>query len=114
LVAPPADFDADATGIWLETQEHLEKQHIWEESDAATLERYVRCLVRAKTARNAVESQFVEGSMGQMVAHPGLKLAREAERDAHVYAESLLLTPQMRKRHEITARDTADDLEKLI
>jgi hypothetical protein len=36
-----------------------------------------------------------------IVAHPGLRVAAEAERDAARYAQALLLTPESRKRHNI-------------
>lgn len=38
------------------------------------------------------------GSQGQLVPHPDLKTAREAERDANDYAKELLLTPASRAK----------------
>ena len=63
----------------------------------------------ARTARQAAEAEpFVEGSKGQLVAHPGLRVAAEAERDACRYAGALLLTPEARKRHEIVPATTGE------
>jgi len=38
------------------------------------------------------------GSQGQIVPHPDLKTARDAERDANDYAKELLLTPAARQK----------------
>jgi phage terminase small subunit len=76
---------------------------------------YVRKLLLAKTSREAAElDPFVEGSKGQLVAHPGLKVSREAERDALSIAKALLLTPEARKRHQVAAHADEGDLDSLL
>jgi P27 family predicted phage terminase small subunit len=105
-VPPPDDLDEAAKALWRRVQRHLREQRTWQDTDAELLESYVRAIALARTARlTAAASPFVEGSKGQLVAHPGLKVAAEAERDAHRYATALLLTPEARKRHEVKPPD---------
>lgn len=66
-------------------------------------ERYVRCLSRARKFYAQAEAKpWATGSMGQQVAHPAFKLAREAEQDAHRYAEALYLTPKSAREAGLT------------
>lgn len=51
--------------------------------------------VRRELSRDAFTAF---GSQGQLVQHPDLKTAREAERDANDYATALLLTPAARQK----------------
>ncbi len=101
-VPPPDSLHEGAKALWRRVQRHLREQGTWQDTDAELLEAYVRTVTIARTARQAAGSTpFVEGSKGQLVAHPGLKVAAEAERDAVRYAGALLLTPEARKRHEV-------------
>lgn len=107
---PPDDFDHDSKALWKKSIKDLEEQETWEASDVPTLERYVRATERARLAReglprrNGVIVLTDEGSKGQLVQHPNVKTAREAERDAHEYAKDLLLTPKAREQHEIAKK----------
>jgi P27 family predicted phage terminase small subunit len=106
---PPQDLDGDSKALWKKTRKQLEEQNTWHDSDAATLERYIRALERARQARaslprdkkTGVLQLTTKGSKGQLVQHPNVKTIREAERDAHEYAKDLLLTPKSREQHEI-------------
>ncbi len=104
---PPQDLDAESKALWKKTQKQLEEQSTWRESDMPTLERYVRAMERARLAREGLPRSrgkvklTAEGSQGQLVQHPNVKTAREAERDAHEYAKDLLLTPKAREQHQI-------------
>jgi P27 family predicted phage terminase small subunit len=92
--------------VYGEARKALEDQGTWQDTDAPLLEAYVRSLVLAQQARKAVASSpFTEGSRGQLVAHPGVKVASDAERDAERYARALLLTPEARSRHDVRSRD---------
>lgn len=52
-----------------------------------------------KVERNLMRTAYTAwGSQGQLVPHPDLKTAREAERDANDYARELLLTPASRAK----------------
>lgn len=93
--------------LWRKTIKQLEEQNTWQASDMPTLERYIRATERACVAREGmvdadgkIELTCV-GSKGQLVQHPNIKTAREAERDAHEYAKDLLLTPKAREQHQL-------------
>ena len=70
----------------------------------------MRNVVAARGARAAAAAQpYVEGSSGQLVAHPGLRVADTAEAAATRYATALLLTPEARSRHSIKAPEKTSD-----
>jgi P27 family predicted phage terminase small subunit len=101
-VPPPGDLDAQSKRLWRKTRKALQAQHTWRDSDDELLARYVRACERARLAREAMAGELTAtGSKGQNVAHPNLKTARDAERDAHDYATALLLTPESRRRHDV-------------
>jgi|SRR5215212_1245362 len=101
-VAPPEDFDEASRSLWQRVQGHLREQETWGDTDAELLEAYVRAVATFRAARRGSASEpFVDGSKGQLVAHPGLKVAAGAEGVAHRFASSLLLTPEARKRYEV-------------
>jgi len=107
-VPPPTDLDAKAKRLWRDTRNALQEQGDWIDSDAQALERYVRACERARLARDGIprdeDGRLVltaPGSKGQIVQHPNVKTAREAERDAADYAAALLLTPAARKRADV-------------
>lgn len=101
-IAPPEGLDSDSRKLWFTTQRALKRQLTWQDTDAPLLERYVRAAQRARDARKAAQrTPYVKGSAGQLTAHPGMRLAREAEKDQHEYAAALILTPEARKRHGI-------------
>ena len=107
---PPGDLDTTSKALYRKTKEQLEAQGTWESSDRELLARYIRSLERARIARDALRDEkgrprfTCVGSQGQLVQHPDLKTAREAERDAHEYAKELLLTPAARKRAEVEVK----------
>lgn len=106
---PPDDLDDESKDLWRKTKRHLVKQGTWQDSDAATLERYVRAMQRAREARSATRGLTTKGSQGQLVQHPNLKTEREALRDAHLYATDLLLTPASRRRAQIGQDEGEED-----
>lgn len=76
------------------------------------LENYVRCLQRARTANRQVDEDglFQKAAKGdRRFPHPGIAIAREAERDAHVYREAI----DKKKRKEPGDADPDDDLAGL-
>ncbi len=99
--AAPDDLDAVSKRLWRLTKRQLAAQGTWEDSDAD--ERYIRAVERGRVARAGVGDGTALGASGQVVQHPSLKTAREADRDAHLYAGDLLLTPSARRRYEIEA-----------
>ena len=107
--APPGDLDVGSKRFWERTLEHLREQRTWQDSDVPLLERYVRACENARHARAKIPPEgTTRGSQGQLVEHPAIKTAREAERDAHKYAEALILTPDARRKAAIEAADAPD------
>ncbi len=99
-------MQGEARLLWQSAQRHLRRQGTWQDADAPLLEAYVRSVVVARKARQASDAEpFVAGSRGQVVPHPGLKVAAEAEAAALRYGTALLLTPEARKRHDLAAAD---------
>ena len=112
----PKGLDPAGRELWAAAQRHLRAQGTWQDdADAPLLESYCRAVCLARSAREiAAEQPFVEGSKGQLVAHPGLRVAAEAERDACRFATALLLTPEARQRHDVRAPDHEHDLPFLV
>jgi len=104
---PPAALDDQARTLWRRSRDELLELELWRPTDVAALERYVRAEQRAREARARLEKSgwTVPGSTGQPVAAPDVRIAREAERDAHDYASALLLTPASRARHGVVAAE---------
>jgi P27 family predicted phage terminase small subunit len=113
---PPKDFTDDEHVVWNAAQKQLRAQGTWRDVDRELLATYCRNVVAAKAARAvAAKEPYVEGSAGQVVAHPATKVAREAEGDARACAEALLLTPSARRRAGLdTGREVEDELQGLI
>lgn len=99
---PPDDLDNEARALWRKTRKQLQAQGTWQDQDKTTLERYIRAEARARLAREERgERMTTLGSKGQEVAHPLLRVEREAEQDAQRYAEALLLPASARQRADV-------------
>jgi P27 family predicted phage terminase small subunit len=108
---PPSDLDAKSKQFWKRTLDQLSTQGTWQDSDIPALERYVRACEQARHSRAKIPAEgTTKGSQGQLVEHPAIKTAREAERDAHKYATDLLLTPSARRKAAIESADAGDAL----
>jgi P27 family predicted phage terminase small subunit len=108
---PPSDFGEPARRLWSATLKALRDQGSWQHSDRGALERYVRAMLRAADARAVAERDglIAAGGRGQPIAHPALRIARDAERDAAEYARDLLLTPRARRLAGISETTALDD-----
>lgn len=114
-VPAPEDLPDRAKSIWRASQRQLRDQGTWQDTDAPLLEAYVRAVELARVSRTAAEAEpFVAGSKDQLVAHPGLKVAAEADRDAARYAAALLLTPEARRRHDVKTGSLEDELDRIV
>ncbi len=109
--APRAPFPRRSPGwlLWHDTVHALEAQGSWRREDGSLLAAYVRSVLTADEARRALE---VEGLTtrtkdGRAVAHPLVRVAREAEADARAAATALLLTPASRRRAGVDAAPDA-------
>jgi P27 family predicted phage terminase small subunit len=98
--------------VYRKTRDQLREQNTWKDSDAPLLARYVYALQRAANARDQLEglSVTVAGSKGQVVAHPLVRIIREAEQDADKRADMLLLSPAARQRADMKAPKGAGKL----
>ena len=106
----PMDLPADAREVWRQTARWLDEQGTLEDSDGEALRRYCSAVSTARAMRAAAHAEpWTTGSTGQLVPHPGWRLAAEADRDAARYAGDLLLTPAARKRAGITMAATDDE-----
>lgn len=109
----PADLDRESKKVWRRTRLLLSKENRWRPEYSLLLERYVRAIEVGRLARTRISARAValarsgsgeemayltHGSQGQLVQHPDLKTARDAERDANDYAKELLLTPAARAK----------------
>lgn len=92
----PDDFDEPSIELFSVTLRQLLERPHWADADVDLLESYVRAMQRARIAREEGEL-FTYAESGRTYAHPSVAIAREAERDAHVYRKDLRLTPQARR-----------------
>jgi P27 family predicted phage terminase small subunit len=108
---PPADFDEATKKTWRASLKALRDQGTWQDSDRDALERYCRAVSRARGARALLASErlIAEGSQGQPVPHPAIRIAREAERDAAEYARDVLLTPRSRRIAGVAESSSLED-----
>jgi len=96
----PKSLTAAGRELWLATQRHLRDQGTWRDCDAPLLEQYVHGVLTAALAREEIERSGPTSSTadGRPMAHPLIKVARDAEADARAVAADLLLTPASRRR----------------
>jgi len=114
---PPTDLDRKSKTLWRRLIAALTEQGTWnEKTDLELLERYVRALEAAREARETLRGvpRFVEGSQGQLVPHPAVKMLRDAELDAERFAASLLLTPAARRRADVRPGEAVGDLDSVL
>lgn len=99
-------LDAKSRKLWESVEAYLDERGMLLGIDATAIGRFVMAEQVARLARDRIAARAkvdpdsaytTRGSMGQLVQHPDLKTAREAERDAAAYAMDLLLTPRARK-----------------
>jgi hypothetical protein len=115
--SPPIDFDLPARAIWSAAQAQLRRQGTWTKTDIPLLQFYVRSVRLAQRAREAAdELPFQRSSSGPaMYAHVEYGLAERAEAAALKYANSLLLTPESRKRHGVSVpTGVTSELDALV
>jgi phage terminase small subunit len=98
----PVDLDSASKALWTKTRDGLKVARRWRPEYSPLLERYVRALEVARVIRGRIAKRAkadpgsaytTTGSQGQLVQHPDVKTARDAERDADKYAAELMLTP---------------------
>jgi len=108
----PADIAGRGIRIWNEVKRFLEDEEIWQPVFGEVLANYVRAVLLAAEARMSVAKSgpVTTGSQGQIVAHPNVKLRRDAELDVLKYAQALLITPEAHKRIAGSTEDDDEDL----
>lgn len=102
--------------MWSAAQRQLRGQGTWTNTDAPLLEAYVRNVLLARTARIEAGHYGLETTGGQLMAGAKYKLAADCEAAAYRYATALLLTPESRKKHGVTAAKNGaeDELKALV
>ncbi len=105
--APRAPFPRRSPGwlLWLEAVHALKAQGSWRDEDGPLLAQYCRSVLTADQARRALEEEGLttQTADGRAIAHPLIRVAREAEADARAAATALLLTPAARRRAGVDA-----------
>jgi P27 family predicted phage terminase small subunit len=98
---PPEDFTPEARTLWRATLAALRKAERDPRELRVTLERYIRVMDVARRARAQVEAEglTVPGANGAQVAHPLLRIALAAERDALKLGQALGIEPQPAARN---------------
>lgn len=108
----PAHFDDVARLLFTERVAQYQQLSVWDDEDRDLLERYVTSaqvarLSRSRIARRAALAPndpgggySTRGSQGQLVQHPDLKTARDAENDAQKYENTLFDRQDTRGPHE--------------
>ena len=93
----PAKLSARWGRVWRSGKAELVGRGQWDAVSAAVLDRLVLNLVEAENGlAQAASEPFTEGSMGQLVSHPGFGVARGCEASALAAARQLCLTPATR------------------
>jgi P27 family predicted phage terminase small subunit len=122
----PDDLDDEGRRVWRETVKSLRELDLFEPVTAQVVALYVRALQVARLARERIDVRladdgptaafFSKGSMGQMVEHPDLGIARRAEQDARQLAGELLITPASRRRLKLEGVGALSlrDIESLL
>lgn len=103
----PGHFDEEARAVFESRLVAASNDGVWADEDVDLLERYVSAGQRGRTmqAEVAAGGAFSHSEeSGRAYAHPGIRIIREAERDAHVYEEALI----ERQRRRANA-DPGDD-----
>ena len=105
--APASPYPRRSPGwnLWLETIHALKAQGTWRDEDVPLLASYARSVLTADAARRALEEEGLttQTKDGRAIAHPLVRVAREAEADARAAATALLLTPASRRRAGVDA-----------
>lgn len=105
--APAAPYPRRSPGwnLWLETIHALKAQGTWRDEDGPLLAQYCRSVLTADQARRALDEEGLttQTADGRAIAHPLIRVAREAEADARAAATALLLTPAARRRAGVDA-----------
>lgn len=114
--SPNIDLTEAIQTLYDACKAQLEAQGTWISTDESLLRQFASAAIRAKEIRKQSETEpFTTGSKGQLVAHPGFKLARDLELDALKYASALLLTPKARKTAGVDGEPSdGDELERLL
>lgn len=117
--AAPTELDATARKVWRTARAQLERQGTWQDGDAELLAAYCLALQTARQARARIAKRlkaegeeaafFSRGSQRQLVSHPDVQLARQAEGDAANYADKLILTASARRRAGLIGEQTIED-----
>lgn len=107
----PPDITGRGKRIWNEVKAFLEDEDLWQPVFGEVLANYVRCILIADDARKAIEKSGLTttGSTGQKVAHPNVKMRRDAELDVLKYAQALLITPEAQKKLQGAGDDPDDE-----
>ena len=99
---PPADLAEDEAEVWHDVVPQLVSRRVFSRLDTEAAARYCRAVALERRAvaewTAAGRPTTAEGSTGQLVGHPLVKLIRDARADAARLGTALLLDPASRAR----------------
>lgn len=100
LAEPPADLQEPGQAWWREVVPHLVDAGLLDRVDVGLLTMAAAQWQRAFYARRvlAQEGMFATGSQGQVVAHPAVRMERDATREFSRLCEQLSIGPWGRAR----------------
>ena len=101
---PPDDLDVESRRTWRTALRELQASSSWTDSTRELLILWCHALQDGRHARLRLArhgEHATEGSAGQSVVGVDVRLARDAARDALIYAEALGLSPRSRRAQGI-------------
>lgn len=119
----PDGLDVPSKALWALVVKDLTDRGVLRDVDATAIGRFVIAEQVARLARERIAGRVksepasaytTRGSMGQLVQHPDLKTAREAERDAAAYAHDLGITPRVRAALKVPEPSGPDPFAEFV
>lgn len=114
---PPKDLDSHHRHVYKALRREMRALGTWRDQDMHALASCVRCLQTVNHATAELEAYRAEhgkltvaGSKGQEVAHPLVRVIREAQADYASWLGRLLLTPEARAKADVRPKDEGGKL----
>jgi phage terminase small subunit len=120
---PPPDLDPQGRRLWIRIRAELEAQGTFQiDQHSELLSLYARSLQRARLAHERISARVAAGdpsafhalgSARQLAVHPDVLILRQAEADAAVASDRLILSPSAQLRAKFEQDQAPDELDAL-